>query len=56
MPLLLFDTRPIKERRKILHKEMIEIKNHVMFSEMQYIKVRFSFSSVVTFFHDSERK
>ncbi|XP_064610448.1 DNA ligase 3-like [Liolophura sinensis] len=30
--------KPIKERRKILHEEMIEIKNHVMFSEMQYIR------------------
>jgi hypothetical protein len=31
--------RPIKERRKILQKEMIEIPNRILFSEMKHITV-----------------
>ncbi|KAI0232597.1 hypothetical protein LSAT2_017077 [Lamellibrachia satsuma] len=29
--------KPLKERRKILHKNMVEIPNRIMFSEMQHI-------------------
>lgn len=29
---------PIKKRREILHEHMVEVKNHVMFSEQQLIK------------------
>lgn len=32
--------RPIKERRKILQKNMTEIPNRILFSEMKHITVR----------------
>lgn len=36
-----FISRPLCERREILRKNMTEVKNHVMFSEMKEINVSF---------------
>lgn len=36
--IFLFLCRPIAERKKILEENMVEIKNHIMFSEMKKIK------------------
>ena len=39
MYLSCFFTRPIKERRRILHHNMKEIPNRILFSEMKHINV-----------------
>ena len=40
--------RPIFERKKILEKNMIEIKNHIMFSEMKVINKAADLSDMIT--------
>ncbi|XP_050665255.1 DNA ligase 3 isoform X2 [Leptidea sinapis] len=38
---------PIRKRRKILHDNMVEVKNHVMFSEQQLIKKPSDLASMI---------
>uniref|UniRef100_A0A8C4NA28 DNA ligase n=1 Tax=Eptatretus burgeri TaxID=7764 RepID=A0A8C4NA28_EPTBU len=40
--------RPIKERRKFLHENMIEIPNHVLFSEMQHVTKAADLAEMIT--------
>lgn len=37
--------RPLCERRKFLHDNMVEVPNRILFSEMKHVTVRFCFGS-----------
>lgn len=39
--------RPLCERRKFLHDNMVEVPNRILFSEMKHVTVRFPFPNYV---------
>ena len=47
-------SRPIKERRRFLHENMVEIPNRILFSEMQHITVSDSTRKRMSYFRNTD--